>query len=126
MNCARFELAVHEHYRGTLSPAETAALEAHAQACPACAALREACAETRCKDFVEVLPDWLEGSLAPAEQRRYERHLALCPDCRAYLASYRSAIALTATAFQAPAEPLPEALVRSILARRRADGKDDV
>ncbi|HEX6883325.1 MAG TPA: zf-HC2 domain-containing protein [Planctomycetota bacterium] len=126
MNCARFQVAVHEHYRGTLTPEESAALEAHARACPACAALREACEETCCKDFVATLPEWLEGNLEPAEQRRHERHLAICPDCRAYLESYRTAIALTATAFQTPAEPLPEALVRAILARRRADGDGDV
>ena len=118
MNCARFEVAVHEYYRGTLAPDEHAAVEAHARACAACAELKRTCEETCCRDFVAALPEFLEGALAAPERRRFERHLSICGDCRAYLESYRSAIALTAAAFQTEGEPLPEDLVRSILARR--------
>lgn len=120
MRCARFEVAVHEYDRGTLSPEEHRAVEAHAATCPACAELRRVCAETCCRDFVDELPQFLDDELAPDARRRFDRHLSVCADCRAYLDSYRAALSLTAAAFHAAEpEPLPEGLVRSILAARR-------
>lgn len=120
MNCARFEDAVHEYYRGTLSAAEHTGVERHAEECPTCGELKRACEETCCKDFVDLLPEFLEPGFAPEERRRFQRHLALCADCRTYLESYRTTLELTESAFHAErVEPLPESLVQSILSARR-------
>jgi anti-sigma factor RsiW len=35
----------------------------------------------RCKDFEEVLSDYLDGELPPEHKQRLERHLLLCPAC---------------------------------------------
>jgi anti-sigma factor RsiW len=38
-----------------------------------------------CKEFVELVTDYLEDDLGPADRRRFERHMALCPGCEIYL-----------------------------------------
>ncbi len=123
MDCARFQVAVHDLYRGTLDPAAQAALERHARACAACARLRAACEELTCRALVDELIELQDGTLPRARAELLARHLAVCPDCRAYRASYEATLALTAEAFARAAEQpveLPEGLVQSILARRRA------
>lgn len=47
-----------------------------------------------CRELVELITDYCEGRLSPAEQARFEAHLALCDGCAAYLAQYRTTIAL--------------------------------
>ncbi len=38
-----------------------------------------------CREFVELVTDYLDGALAPADRRRFDEHLDLCQGCRAYL-----------------------------------------
>jgi anti-sigma factor RsiW len=45
-----------------------------------------------CREFVELVTDYLEGRLADAERGRFEEHLALCPGCQAYLEQMRATL----------------------------------
>jgi anti-sigma factor RsiW len=38
-----------------------------------------------CREFVELVTDYLEGALPPKEIERFEAHLAVCPGCNIYL-----------------------------------------
>lgn len=47
-----------------------------------------------CKEFVEVLTDYLEGVLDPAERADVERHIVICRGCSNYIEQMRSTIDL--------------------------------
>ena len=47
-----------------------------------------------CKEFVEVLTDYLEGALDPAERADIERHIVICRGCSNYIEQMRSTIDL--------------------------------
>ena len=47
-----------------------------------------------CREFVEVLTDYLEGGLEPAERADVERHLVICRGCANYTEQMRSTIGL--------------------------------
>ncbi len=47
-----------------------------------------------CREFVELVTDYLEGALPPGERQRFEAHLALCPGCETYLSQMRQTVAL--------------------------------
>jgi anti-sigma factor RsiW len=71
-----------------------------------------------CRELADFLADYLSDELTADVRERFERHLALCPNCRAYLATYRATMALSATAYATPGEPAaaPEDLVAAIVA----------
>lgn len=71
-----------------------------------------------CEECTEFLLDYLAGDLPEKQQRIFEGHLSLCPQCVIYLESYRKTLALGALVAEEPAEPIPEGLVRAILAAR--------
>lgn len=76
-----------------------------------------------CREFVELLYDYLLGGLGAERTAAMNAHLAACPSCVAYLRSYEASIrmgrmALTPSDDPVPAE-VPEALVRAVLAARR-------
>lgn len=71
-----------------------------------------------CRECTDFLQDYLAGDLPENQQRIFEGHLELCPPCLTYLESYRKTLALGALVGEEPAEPMPEALVRAILAAR--------
>ena len=48
-----------------------------------------------CKEFVELVTDYLEGSLSPEDQARFEAHLAVCDGCEIYLKQIEETIRLT-------------------------------
>ncbi len=75
-----------------------------------------------CKDLIRVLDDYLAGTLRPAARRAFEGHLAICPYCRDYLKTYGEAVRLGKTALirSVMVPPMPERLVRAIVAARRA------
>jgi anti-sigma factor RsiW len=50
-----------------------------------------------CKEFVELVTEYLEGALPPHEQERFEAHLASCNRCPNYLDQMRQTIALVGT-----------------------------
>jgi hypothetical protein len=41
--------------------------------------------ELSCKEFVELVTDYLERALPPEEVTRFEAHLELCNGCAVYL-----------------------------------------
>ncbi len=47
-----------------------------------------------CREFVEVLTDYLEGVLEPAERADVERHLVICRGCSNYTEQMRSTLGL--------------------------------
>lgn len=47
-----------------------------------------------CKEFVEVLTDYLEDALDPAERAEIERHIVICRGCSNYIEQMRSTISL--------------------------------
>ncbi len=71
-----------------------------------------------CRECTEFLHDYLAGDLPDSQRRVFEGHLELCPPCVSYLESYRKTLELGALVAEEPAEPLPEALIRAILAAR--------
>jgi anti-sigma factor RsiW len=48
-----------------------------------------------CREFVEIVTDYLEGALAPADVERFEQHLGVCPGCDTYLDQIRQTVGLT-------------------------------
>ena len=53
----------------------------------------------------------------------FESHIAFCKDCEVYVANYRSTLELTRelSAPTSQAEPMPDALMRAILAARKRE-----
>jgi anti-sigma factor RsiW len=70
-----------------------------------------------CREFVELVTDYLEGRLPGAERARFEEHLAECDGCAGYLDDVR---AIVATLGAAPPPP-PDAHTRETLLRAFRD-----
>ena len=47
-----------------------------------------------CREFVELVTDYLEGALPPEERAAFEQHLAACDGCGIYLQQMRQTIRL--------------------------------
>jgi anti-sigma factor RsiW len=75
-----------------------------------------------CREFTEFIIEYVEGDLAGETRVAFERHISRCRTCVKYIETYRETIALGKKAFaegdQAAFEPIPEELVRAILASR--------
>ena len=65
-----------------------------------------------CREFVELVTDYLEGALPEEERRRFEAHLAECDGCAGYLRDTR---ALVATLHALPAPPADPATRDALL-----------
>jgi anti-sigma factor RsiW len=59
-----------------------------------------------CRDFVELVTEYIEGVLAPHERSRVEAHMAICSGCADYLAQIRETVRLSGSV---PREELGEA-----------------
>jgi anti-sigma factor RsiW len=70
-----------------------------------------------CREFVELVTDYLEGTLPDTERVRFEAHLAECDGCTGYLEDMRR---LVGSLHQAP-EPPPDAATRDALVRAFRD-----
>lgn len=71
-----------------------------------------------CREFVELVTDYLEGGLPETERLRFEAHLAECDGCEGYLDDLRS----VATTLQHAPEPAPpNAETREVLLRAFRD-----
>ena len=64
-----------------------------------------------CREFVELVTDYLEGALLETERARFEAHLAECDGCAGYLEDMRR---LVATMHETP-EPPPDPATRDAL-----------
>ncbi len=69
-----------------------------------------------CKEFVEIVTDYLEGSMTFWERIRFHLHLGLCFGCRVYLWQMKQAIH---TLGCLPQEPVPPAVREQLLERFR-------
>jgi anti-sigma factor RsiW len=70
-----------------------------------------------CREFVELVTDYLEGALTDAERVRFEAHLAECDGCTGYLEDMRR---LVGSLHDAP-EPPPDPVTRETLLRAFRD-----
>lgn len=64
-----------------------------------------------CREFVELVTDYLEGTLPEAERIRFEAHLAQCDGCTGYLEDMRRLIG----SLHEVAEPPPDPETREAL-----------
>ncbi len=80
-----------------------------------------------CQKLVDFLLDYVSKELPEAQRAAFEEHLALCPPCVIYMKTYMQSVEMaqkTLHAEHAEAPPLPEALVKAILAARCPQGPD--
>jgi len=75
-----------------------------------------------CRDVIEFLTDYLEGRCTLRQRFILRLHLLLCRHCRAYLHNFRATIHAERAAHclneSGACPPIPEELVRAILAAR--------
>lgn len=119
MSCDDFKHLLHGHFRGELTAADSAAVEAHAASCDECGALMAWAKELSCKEFTEFLNDYVENALPPERRAIFDHHTELCLDCRNYLQSYRVAMKRSVLAMGSGldvlASPVPESLILAVL-----------
>jgi anti-sigma factor RsiW len=70
-----------------------------------------------CREFVELVTDYLEGTLPEAERIRFEAHLAECEGCSGYLDDMRRLVG----SLHEVAEPPPDPETREALLRAYRD-----
>jgi anti-sigma factor RsiW len=76
-----------------------------------------------CREFVELVTDYLEGALPEAERVRFEAHLAECDGCSGYLEDMRRLVGSLREAPQPPPDPATrEALLRAYRELRGPEG----
>ena len=75
-----------------------------------------------CREFVELVTDYLEGTLPDVERARMDAHLAECDGCSGYLEDMRR---LVGTLHETP-DPPPDAQTRDALLRAFRDLRGDV
>jgi anti-sigma factor RsiW len=74
-----------------------------------------------CREFVELVTDYLEGALAEEERVRFEAHLAECDGCTGYLEDMRRLVGSLHAAPESPPDPATrEALLRAFRELRGA------
>lgn len=71
-----------------------------------------------CQDAIALLLDYLEATLDDATVGQLEAHLGDCAPCRAYLATYRRAVGVTATSERVEMPPEIRERLASFLAER--------
>ena len=47
-----------------------------------------------CQQMVELVTEYLDGVMEPRRRARFEEHLAGCAGCTAYLAQFRTTVAV--------------------------------
>lgn len=70
-----------------------------------------------CREFVELVTDYLEGTLPEEERVRFEAHMSECNGCSAYLEDMRR---LIGSLHELP-EPPPDPATRDALTRAFRD-----
>jgi anti-sigma factor RsiW len=58
-----------------------------------------------CREFVELVTDYLEGMLPDSERLRFEAHLAECEGCAGYLEDMRLIVGSLHDAPEPPLDP---------------------
>ena len=62
-----------------------------------------------CREFVELVTDYLDGALPDAERIRFEAHLAECDGCAGYLEDTRRLVGTLHATSGPPADPATRA-----------------
>jgi anti-sigma factor RsiW len=76
-----------------------------------------------CREFVELVTDYLEGALPEAERVRFEAHIEECDGCAGYLEDMRRLAGSLPEAPQPPLDPATrEVLLRAYRDVRGPDG----
>jgi anti-sigma factor RsiW len=65
-----------------------------------------------CKEFVEIVTDYLEGTLPEPERARFDAHLGTCDGCHTYLEQMRQTIHALGTLSE---ESIPSDAQRKLL-----------
>ncbi len=73
-----------------------------------------------CKEFVELVTDYLEGALSPDEAALFEQHLNFCDGCDWYVDQLRTTIATVGRIEQ---EEVPPAMRAKLLTAFRDRGR---
>jgi len=81
--------------------------------------------ELTCREFVELVTDYLEGALSPALHAQFEFHLSLCEGCQIYLEQMRQTLNLLGTLheFVIPSEG-KEQLLQVFRAWKQSSSRD--
>ncbi len=58
-----------------------------------------------CREFVELVTEYLEDALSAEERQRFEEHLRLCPGCETYLDQMRQTATLLGQVTEASLAP---------------------
>ena len=58
-----------------------------------------------CKDFIELVTEYLEGTMSAQERARVDLHLAGCPFCTTYLEQMRQTIATLGSLPESEVDP---------------------
>jgi anti-sigma factor RsiW len=66
-----------------------------------------------CREFVELVTDYLEGALPESERIRFEAHLAECDGCTGYLEDMRHLVGSLKALPDPPAAETHDALLRA-------------
>ncbi len=67
-----------------------------------------------CREFVELVTDYLEGGLSARDRVRFEAHLAECDGCAGYLADMRRMVDSMSQLPEPPVDPAThDALLRA-------------
>jgi anti-sigma factor RsiW len=74
-----------------------------------------------CKEFVELVTDYLEGTLPPDQRARMDAHMAECDGCAGYLEDMRRIVGT----LQATPAPPPDDATRDALLRAFRDLRGD-
>jgi len=69
-----------------------------------------------CKEFVELVTDYLEDALPETTRKRFEEHLVGCPFCTIYLEQMRQTIK---TMGRLPEEKIPPEALDALLEQFR-------
>ena len=81
-----------------------------------------------CRELTEFLSDYLDGELPERVIRSFDFHLRLCPSCKLFVVQFRETVHACREAGAAPETapaPLPDDLVRAIMAAVRAPARPD-
>lgn len=77
--------------------------------------------ELSCREIIDYVMAYLDGELPERERAIFDAHLTICPECLSYVDTYKQSTALAKQALTTTgATPIPDDLVRAILAARKA------
>ena len=74
-----------------------------------------------CQQVVELVTEYLDGVMEPARRARFEQHLTGCHGCTAYLAQFRTTVALVG---RLDADAVPPPVMQDLLAAFRTWADD--